>query len=91
MKLCYRKYELPEAQEEADKAIADIMKDLHLFINGKIEIRMNWQDGALGTITPMADLIVNGEVAKSDLLDLLLIDLYHLEMKVMLQQGLIFS
>lgn len=42
---------------------------------------------AIRTYYPEAELLVNGEVVLNELLDLLCIDILHLEMKVLIENG----
>ena len=92
MKLWYTKLELMEAKAEAQREVERMNADLPHFIEGDVKLRMAWRAepgiGALTTYIPEAELVVNGEPVKRDLLDLLLLDLLHLQMKALLPKAM---
>ena len=92
MKLWYKRDELAEAQQEAQKMVEELNAEMPAYINGDIKIRMAWKEDELvdlGVVSrchiPEAELLVNGEVARRDLLDLITLDILALEMKAISQ------
>ena len=88
MKLWYKADELAEAKQEAQKMVEELNAEMPAYINGDIKIRMAWREDdvvELGAVSrchiPEAELLVNGEVARRELLDLIALDILALEMK----------
>ena len=88
MQLFYRKKYFPQAQQEAQALIDQIVQEMPAYVSGgTIDIRMAWKedgphpDGVrIPVMIPEAELLFNGELVKKDLLDLILLDLYALQM-----------
>ena len=86
MKLWYNTSgELREAEQEAQREVERMNSELPHYINGDVKLRMAWRKelaiGNLPVYIPEAELLVNGEVARRDLLDLLLLDLLHIQLE----------
>ena len=86
MKLWYNTSgELREAEQEAQREVERMNAELPHYINGDVKLRMAWRKelaiGNLPVYIPEAELLVNGEVARRDLLDLLLLDLLHIQLE----------
>lgn len=89
MKLWYTRTELPDAQQEAQREVDRMNAELPGYVKGDLQLRMAWREepgiGQLSTFIPEAELLVNGEVARRDLLELLLLDLLHIQMNAILK------
>lgn len=90
MKLWYKAHELPAAREEAQKAVEQMNAEIPHYINGDVKIRMAWREDELvendvagRCYIPEAELLVNGETARRELLDFILLDLNALILKTM--------
>lgn len=86
MKLWYNTTgELLEAEQEAQREVERMNAELPYYINGDVKLRMAWRKeltiGQLPVYIPEAELLVNGEVARRDYLDLLLLDLLQIQLK----------
>ena len=89
MKLWYKTDELRDAQQEAEKMVEELNAEIPTYINGDIKIRMAWREDELVELgvasrchIPEAELLINGEVARRELLDLIALDILALEMKI---------
>lgn len=87
MKLWYTKHELMDAEAEAQREVERMNAELPHYFKGDVQLRMSWRTElgieALATYIPEAELMVNGEPVKRDLLDFLLLDLLQLQMKAL--------
>ena len=90
MKLWYKTDELRDAQQEAEKMVEELNAEIPTYINGDIKIRMAWREDELVELgvasrchIPEAELLINGEVARRELLDLIALDILALEMKAL--------
>jgi len=93
MKLWYKRDELPEAKQEAQQDVERMNAEIPSYINGDVKIRMAWREEEyrehdrplipLRCYIPEAELLINGEVARRELLDFILLDLDALILKVM--------
>lgn len=90
MKLWYKTDELREAQQEAEKMVEELNAEIPAYITGDIKIRMAWRDDELVELgvasrchIPEAELLINGEVARRELLDLIALDIITLELKAL--------
>ena len=94
-KLYYPMCEFEAAKAEAEKEIADCLRDAgQFFPEAKIEVRIAWREDMgytegvmLPSMIPEADLLFNGELVKHDMLDFIILDLLALEMKIMSRKG----
>lgn len=87
MKLWYKRDELADAQQEAQKMVEELNAEMPAYINGDVKIRMAWREDELVELgvasrchIPEAEVLVNGEVTRRDLLDLIALDILALEM-----------
>ena len=98
MNLWYKPYELQEAQQEAQQLVDNLNKEIPIYLNGDVKVRMAWREDTLmetvkGTdivgrcYIPAAEILVNGIVSRIDHLDLIALDIYALEMKAMRQSA----
>ena len=101
MKLWYTSGEMPEARQEAEALAASLNAEIPIYINGDVKVRMAWRqesviehgcfpyDGpCILTHIPEAELLINGDVVKRDLLELIALDIYALEMEDMRRSGI---
>ena len=96
MKLWYKKDELQEAQGEAQRTVEMLNQEIPIYIRGDVKVRMAWREDEYadtrpdGTMEcgrcfiPEAEILVNGETARRDLLDLIAIDITALELKAIM-------
>lgn len=100
MKLWYVSNEMDEARAETQKLVDSLNSEIPTYINGDVKIKMAWREESVAecgympsdsprmlTYIPEAEVLINGEVAKRDLLELIALDIYALEMKAMRQSG----
>lgn len=90
MKLWYKRDELPEAQQEAQHTVEMMNAEIPGYINGDVKIRMAWREDVLvendvagRCYIPEAELLVNGEVTRRELLDFIVLDLNALMLKAL--------
>lgn len=90
MKLWYKTDELRDAQQEAERTVEELNTEIPAYINGDIKIRMAWREDELVELgvairchIPEAELLINGEVARRELLDLIALDIIALELKAL--------
>lgn len=88
MKLWYKTDELRDAQQEAERMVEELNAEIPAYITGDIKIRMAWRGDELVELgvasrcyIPEAELLINGEVARRELLDLIALDIIALELK----------
>lgn len=98
MNLWYKPCELREAQQEAQQIVDSLNNELPIYVKGDVKVRMAWREDTLTEregftdivgrcYIPEAEILVNEVVVRKELLDLIAIDIYSLEMKALVNSG----